>query len=578
MRNLLTDSGWPQRAALGIVLLDSLLLSWVGMGWVDQFTFLLIASLWTLAGANLATRVPQLPRTRIALLAVSVAFGMCVHMLLCFITFHRGLYTSMNTTIVGGAWIACVGLLGLAVRGSSVFLRAWQEYRDDEAGVGALFLLVASVVAAFAAFGYGNAGAAAEHPWSILPSPQDWGTYMDRGSHLASYPHLILAEGLPVRAELFRNFGVQFSIMGMSLLGGTTEFGHRVNAFSKPLCILWYFLALYGQFAIARHALRHSVVAATLSATALLFYGAINLTWFTEGVRAANTAANEGIRSSSILYIASSSTYYNIPQLASVAAGFAGLLLVLLDLQSPGRGFVSGCFLLASSFFYKQVLYTVVVPSVGLALLFQFRKAFTPSAVAGLAMLGTVAVFYFTYPRITGTELRVAPVAIDVLWPYRVRPEALHVWPPSPAMPFARDSLETRLLSLVLCGYAAWFIPLGALALQEGRPAPPHERGGVRGNDARLASSQASSVLWCTFAFGTLGAMVLVENNELWAHGNFFWGFAIGQFCIFPFLMHLIGNVRSRLWRILAYGILGLHLASGAGNLYLLALNGDIGI
>lgn len=564
LRDLLADAGWPLRAVLGIALLDALLLYWVGMGWVDQFTFLLVASVWTLSGANLATRIAQIPHTRIALLATSVAFGMCFHMLLCFVAFHRGFYTALHTTIVGGAWIAFAVLLGLAVRGRPAFLRAWREYGDDEAGVSALFLLIASVVAALVAFGYGNAQAAQAHPWTILPSAPDWGTYFDRGPHLADYPQSIVRDGFPI--ELYRNLGVQLSIMGMSLLAGGGEFDDRVIAFSKPLCILWYFLALYGQFAISRRALRHSAGVATLAALALLSYGAINLTWFSGEVRSSNT-----------LYFAGGSTYYNMPQLASLAAGFPGLLLVLLDLQTPGLAFASGCFLIAASFFYKQVLYTVVVPSIGLALVWRFRRALTPAAAIGLSMIGAVAVFYFAYPKITGSELRVAPVAVDFLWPYRVRPDAPHVLPPSPAMPFPHDSVVTRLLSLLLCGYAAWFVPLGALALRRFRTASPPASGPTDGA-GRLAPSPAPSVLWSTFVLGTLAAMLLVEDNDLWSHANHFWGFAIGQFCIFPFLMKWIADIRSRPWRILAYAVLALHLASGAGNVYLLGVRGDPGI
>lgn len=541
---------------------DSALSFWVGLGVADQVVFLATLVLWNLSGAVVASHLPKAPQRRTVLLALCAAFGMSLHMALCFLFFHHSFYSSLGIGIDGAARVAWAALFVVAGFGVRPFLRAWRDGERGDEGIATGLFFVSSLVSACVAFGFGNSALPIQ-PGNWIPAPPEWGAAFDRQAHLRAFVEVLHAYGFPGR-EL-RNYGVQLNLMGMSLLATDAEPMERAVAYSKPACIVWFFLATYGLFAVARHVLGSSSNSAALAASILPFYAAINPSWIFPPPG-----------SNHFVYPASASLYHNVTQLAGTAVGFPALLLILVDFAQPGRTFLAGCFLLAASFSYKQALFMIALPAILLGLVSaRRREAFTHAAVSGLAVLGFTAAFYFAYPALAGIEVRRLPLGIDFFWHFRAGPDAPHFYPPSPALAFLPDSTAVRVAALVVFGYAAWIVPLAALWLRKGRDRP-HEKGAHPPDRPRRPPfSPATVVLLAMFVFGTTAALVLVENDEqLWHTWEFQWAFAVAQFCLLPFLTRLLAAIQSPPWRMLAYSILGLHLASGLGNLYLYVTQG----
>lgn len=554
-----------RRLVLAISLADALLLRWVGVEWPDQALFLLTVGLWCLSGTILCKALPTLPRCRPLLLALSTAFGMCFHSGLCFLLFHRVVFTAMGTTLAGAARVAYAVLALVALFGILPFIRTWKAYGRGNLGGGAALFAICSIVAAAAAFGYGATDRGGAHAHRIVPDAPYWGLQIDRLIHLEALPTVIAREGLPNRD--LQHLGVQVSLLAMSLLTGSDDVAPRVVAFSKPACLLWYFLATYAHFAISRFVLRLSRRVALVAAAAVLLYGAINSTWL---------PGSPSLRSSSIVYPAGCTTYHNVTQVAGMAVGFCGLLLVLLDQARPSRAFVAGCLLIASSFFFKPALISVVAPALLLFVLLRHRTALTGGALIGLLAVASAPVVYAAYSVVMQIEVRTTPVAFDFFWPLRAQPDSPHFIPPMPALQLAHDSTARRILAYFLSGYAAWVLPVLACLAMRFRSNPD---GGCRAgtSPASRLFAPPAMLLWTIFVLGTLGGLCLVEDNEFWACGNFLWGFAIAQFCVYPFLSAMLAEMRPTSLKVVAYAVFALHLLSGVGNLFLFARSGDIG-
>lgn len=516
------------------------MLRWVGLWWGAQVVFVALVALWGLAGfALLAARRTVFP-DRFALAAGSVALGLAMHMGLAFVLFHRGLVRALGLAdLRAAALLAFAGLVAVAVGGARRLHRDLEPRVACASPSGALVLFAAaSVVALLSAYGYrdGRAGPEGQlaamvesgQPWWGTGTAPEWGTSQDR--HRQLFEGGVAVRGFPkgFPRGVFEHRGVETTLTAVGyLVGPFQEEGWM--AVSKPLDLLWLFLAAYGLYAIAREWTGEpAAVAAGLGA---LLFAAINV------------PALMGLGASSYRFFPASGTlYHNVTQQASLAFGFVGLALCVRAFRGPAPTLGPGCALLAASLFAKPSFFLVAGPIV-LAAIVLGRRALAPrDASTGAAwLLGSVAL-WLAYPRVFGLPSMGMPVE-----------PGLFAWQRGTSLfwPLLVPTTAGLVALAAAAAFAGFLLPL----LDAARRRPRLDAG--------------AGLLGAVAVAGILFGVILVEQGRKAGQGNVMWTAAAGLLVALPLLVRGIERIASRPVRVAAWCVYAAHLASGAWNLCL---------
>jgi hypothetical protein len=530
-------------------LLDLAMLRFVGWSSVDLVAFAIVVLVWVSAGlAALRWRSDRFP-DRLSLFATAVIIGMVLHAGLCFVAFHLPFQELVdipgNRQAARAAfmWLLLPALLAAVGRPRAEPPARWVA----EPLPAALLFAFASCVALLTAFGYLNsrepegghlkARVVSGAPVFGTRYPPNWGSDQDRESQLMG-GGLGLGRRFPNAFPFDRvsHRGVETTLSGVALLGGRFS-DKRWARVSKPLCLLWLFLASYWIFRIAKDR-SQSDGSALLAGAGALLYAALN----PYVLRAAISSYG--------VCPASGTLYHNVHQQASLAIGLGGLYLVLRDLRRP-RGLLGiGCTLVGASLFFKPSFYAMVVPALGIGIWFARGFRIGWDAILGLGAILCCAGIWFAYPTLFAVEMRwTVPIDFGFLpW---------HQAAARPAMAWQASGPVALLASVVLLGHAAWMLPVASVARRL-----IENRDRMEGMRSWIAPS--SLVLLIAAASGILSGYVLRASS-----GNFMWGSAVGIVCALPLVTGEIAAIRRGLVRGVAWLVFFAHLASGAWNLWL---------
>lgn len=497
-----------------------------------------LVALWGLAGfAILASRAHACP-DRFALAASSVALGLAMHMGLAFVLFHRGLVRALGLAdLRAAALLALGGLVACAVIGARRLRRDLEPRVACASPIAALVLFAAaSVVALLSAYGYrdGRAGAegqlsavvASGRPWWGSESAPEWGTSQDR--HRQLFEGGVAVRGFPkgFPRGVFEHRGVETTLTAVGYLVGPFQEESWMEV-SKPLDLLWLFLAAYGLYALAREWTGEP--AAVAAGVGALLFAALNpflpvLLPFP----------------SYRLFPASGTLYHNVTQQASLAAGFVGLALCVRALRSGAALYAPGCALLASSLFCKPSFFLIAGPlALAAAWLARDRLQHRDAMRGGTWLVGGV-VTWLAYPRVFGLPTMGMPVEPGFL-AFQRNTEVLGPW--------MLESQAALVVLVVALSFAGFVLPLvGALRR---RPRP----------DA------GAWLLGAVAIAGVLFGVLLVEQGRKAGQGNVMWTAAAGLLAALPLLVRGIERIASRPVRVTAWCVYAAHLASGLWNL-----------
>jgi hypothetical protein len=498
-----------------------------------------LVGLWGLAGfAVLASRAPAFP-DRFALAAGSVALGLALHMGLAFVAFHRGLVRALGLAdLRAAALLALMGLVACAAVGAGRLRRDLEPRTWCASPSGALVLFAAaSVVALLSAYGYrdGRAGpegqlsavvASGQPWWGSGPAPE-WGTSQDR--HRQLFEGGVAVRGFPkgFPRGVFEHRGVETTLTAVGYLAGPFQEESWMEV-SKPLDLLWLFLAAYGLYALAREWTGEP--AAVAAGVGALLFAALNpflpvLLPFP----------------SYRLFPASGTLYHNVTQQASLAAGFVGLALCVRALRSGAALYAPGCALLAASLFCKPSFFLIAGPlALAAAAMLARDRDRRSDAIRGAAWLLGGVVTWLAYPRVFGLPTMGMPVEAGFL-AFQRNTAVLGPW-----MPESQAMLVTL---VVVLSFAGFVLPLVAAMRQR----PRLDAG------AWLVGAVAVA--------GVLFGVLVVEQGRKAGQGNVMWTAAAGLLAALPLLVRGIERIAARSVRITAWCVYAAHLASGLWNL-----------
>jgi hypothetical protein len=513
-------------------------LRWVGLWWGAQLVFAGLVVVWALAGfAVLAPKAAALP-DRFAVACTSVALGLAMHLAFAFLAFHRGLVRFLGLAdLRAAALLALVPLAAIAALGARRLRPGLEPRRWCVSPASALALFAgASLVALGSAYGYRDGRAGPENqlaarveagrPWGTGEAVPEWGSSQDR--HRQLFEGGVALRGFPrgFPRGVFEHRGVETTLTAVGYLVGPFD-DDGWMAVSKPLNLLWLFLAAYGLYALAREwAGEAAACAAGLGA---LFFAAID------------PLLLAGLPASSYrVFPASGTLYHNVTQQASLAFGFVGLASCVRALRSGAGVYAPGCALLVASLFCKPSFFLVAGPLVlGAGLLARAALPRTQLVRGGAWLAGGVGA-WLAYPRVFGLPSMGMPLEpgffawqrnTSVLWPLVV------------------ESTPALLVLVVTLAFAAFLLPL-ADALRR----PPRWDAG-----ARLVGAIALA--------GVLFGVLLVERGSKAGQGNVMWTAACGLLVALPLLVRGIERIGSRSVRRAAWVVYAAHLLSGLWNL-----------
>jgi hypothetical protein len=332
--------------------------------------------------------------------------------------------------------------------------------------------------------------------------------------------------------------GVETTLSGVALLVARRFTEKGWARASKPLCLLWLFLATYWVFRIAKERSQRDG-SALAAAAGVLLYAALNPFLLRAAV------------SSYGICPAAGTLYHNVHQQASLAIGLGGLYLALRSLRRPTGLLEIGCALIGASLFFKPSFYAMVVPALAVGVFLARGFRLRADTLVGLGLLLACAGVWFAYPALFGIRGRWSiPVDLDFLpWHHFYVPKAI-AWPTSGGV--------MLLLWVLVLGHASWVLPtLFAFRRWQRRP---------RGGGARGWIEPGAAVLLVTACSGLLSGYLLRAGQ-----GNYMWGSAVGIVCALPLVSGGIAAIEAWAARRIAWLLYLAHLASGAWNLWLFA-------
>lgn len=569
MRRDRTQPGAILVLGLPVLALDVLALHVLGLRMLDLLAFLALMAVWTLAGSLFLHRQRHAFPDRFTFYALSAVLGMAIAMSAWFVGFQSSLLEGLGNPDPRSVALGVTALLLAPALAGAVLAARDRGGPPAMAQPGAITVLwvVGSCVACLSAFGvenneFGKAGTIRARIADGRPVMEqnflpNWGRLADRAAHVVSYTRDIDAHGLPVETSFTGGRGrIVHSTLGtgsgvpVTLLGALYPSGphsrSRAMAFSKILSLAWLFLVPLWIFCIARDVLDAPVAASCLAGVGALTYAGLNLHAFVAPV------------SSYWICVASGSLFHNVTQQASLAVGFAGLYLALLDMRHPRGLFALGCLLVSLSALYKPSLFSVAAPAIGLVSLLQGRVAWRRDVLLGWVALVLLPAFWLIYPRLTGTEPLSAPVSVDFLGVLQVRTRGV--------LPWSTTTELKLLLTIALLAYAPLILPIAGWAARVLRErSTPMPAGSRRSNRPEIAA------LLVVIALGLFGGYALVESGPRRPHANFLWGAAVAHLCMLPFVTRAIARIEPRWLRVSGWLVYAANLASGVWNLWVYA-------
>jgi hypothetical protein len=515
----------------------------VGLWWGAQIVFLALLPLWGLAGFRFLHGQAGAFRDRFGLAVSAVALGCATHLGLAFLWFHRPLVKALGLAdLRAAALLAALALLPVAFAGARRLRADALPPRAFASPLGALALFAgASLVALLTAYGYRDGLGGPENQVSALAATgqplwgrdmaPEWGSTQDRHHHL--FEGGVAARGFPrsFPRGVFQHRGVETTLAAVAYLSGPLQVESWM-AVSKPLSLLWLFLAAYGLYAIARE--RAGEAASVAAGLGALLFAAIN-PWLI------GAAADSTYR----MFPASGSLYHNVTQQASLGVGLVGLALCCRALADGARLFSVGSALMAASLFYKPSFFMIAGPFLAAAAVLQRRRLSPRDLAVGLAwLLGSVAA-WLAYPRLFGLTMLGMPVEAG-----------LFAWQRNTylALPRYVTSTWMALVIVTVLSFAAFVLPLADALRRRTRP-----------------SSAATWTLLAIAVAGLACGVLLVEQGRKAGQGNVMWSAAAALLVALPLLVQGIERIASPPLRRAAWCVYALHLASGAWNLWLFA-------
>ena len=525
-----------------------------------QAAVLATATLAVLCGAALLRPVLAMVDDGPARSALAFLGGMVAITAASYVLFHEPVREALglHSAAAGVRLALAVVVLGslLAWRGKGLGARRGPP---DRSWHGVLALVLALGMSAATIFGVANsvhigghqvrkilAELPPDHPLvgSTLP---DWGVAGDYLVHLIKLTAAIEPGGLPDKPEEIAHRGLQVWVLSTSLAFDEFDTSDPMQA-AKVLAVpTWFSLLALGWF-VARRVLGVGSRASIAAMGAVALFGVINVPLFQ-----VSDSSYAGF------FNAATTLFHNAPQLYCVTLGMAALALIGLAVQGDllvGGPFLTGAGFATASFWYKPAAFFVLGPAIGLAALPWLRRA--PRIVLGVgAILAAPVAVWFVYPKIVdGHHYSLVPV----LDPFSFVQAAALQFPS-----WVASSGWLLAGAVVTASWAAWAAPLASWAARTWRLC--QERGCRAGR--ALRASPAQTVVIAALLIGFVVAALLTEEGRP-TPGNMRWPSAAAYVLALPLLIRLVTDIRSRIGRMIAWVVVGLHIWSGGLHLYLI--------
>jgi len=385
------------------------------------------------------------------------------------------------------------------------------------------------------------------HPEQAVPN---WGENRDKHMYIPIWCHKIAQNGLP--GKELQHQGVQSLFVSLVRLILPWNIIVAIKLY-KCISFTIYFSLFYILAYIGKYFFSANRVETALIVLATPLFSAINYPIFFS-------------RHSSYLgfFMAGTTMYHSVTQVFCLLLGAAGILLLLFSTVNRSTIFPAGCFLITGSFFFKPSLFALAMPLIVVVFAF-IRQVTLKEKIQGFSILLIPPIFWVIYGAAFNLHSQELAIAFQ---PFRVMGHYA-------AYHFPKYILQqTRLRNtLILVFSFAVFIPIIIDFIItyfscQGKHSPYVNR------FRHLNIPKIFLIL--LFLFGALSYALLVQDNKLWAFGNFGWGTAAATVLFLPLLIILITRIRLLVLRILAIGLFVLHIWGGVFQLYIFTFRGVI--